>query len=271
MRLPYLLANALALAMYIVSAVMYVRAGMAGTMPQRHARWFAGVGLAVHATAIVAEAVAGEVPGFAESLSALAFGVMLVTAMVSRDRLSSLGMFLVPAATVLQAASFFAPSTQVAALRVSGASWWLPVHLGLVFAAMAGFFLEFIVASLQIVVRRRLKQKRLATLDRFPAIEVLDRVQFRALVFGLACLGLGIAVGAVWASTVMAHGMWITDPKVWTTLAVWGWYAGVLQFRLVRGWHVRFSMVLSGVGFFLLMFSFVGLEFLIEGFHAYGG
>lgn len=269
--MPWLIANGIALALYVAATALHVRRGLGGAQDAGHARFFAGVGVAMHVGGLLGEAASGLLPGFGEALSALSLGVMLAYVLVGRDRLAALGVFLLPVATILQVASFLVPSSTVSALTAAGhGTWWLPIHLGLVFAGFAGFFLELCVAGMQTVVRNRLKRKQFADLARLPALEALELVQMRALMFGLACLGLGVIVGAVGASTLLEHAAWIEDPKVVISAVVWCWYAALFQFRSRMGWQGRHSLTLSAIGFGTLVFSFLALPFVVQGFHAYG-
>ena len=63
----------------------------------------------------------------------------------------------------------------------------------------------------------------------------------------------------------------VLDPKVWFSGVVWAWYFSLLQVRRSFGWHGRWSVVMSGVGFVGLAFVFLALDWLLPGFHAYGG
>ena len=259
------------LALYAAAAVLHVRAFRAGSDAPGHARWFTGVGIAVHAGSLTALAASGVVPGFAEFVSGVALALMVVVALSSRGRLGTLGAFLAPVAASLVGIAFVAPSAHVAALDQVEGGWYLPVHIGLMAVAVVALFVEFAAALVRMAVRRRLKAKDLDAIGRLPALEVLDAVQFRSLVLGLATLGLGVVIGALWAASTMHHQSWIANPKVWTTAVVWAWYAGGLQARLTLGWHWRWSAWISAVGFAALMFVFLGLDFVVGGFHGYGG
>lgn len=268
---PLPIASAVVLCLYVASAWLHLRAGYRDQPAPRASRVTALAGLVLHGAALGYEAVfTSVVPGFAESLSAVGFGVMAAYAWVDRRRVHSLGMYLAPVGSVMVAASMLAPSPKVTALAELGASWWLPVHLGLVFAAIAAFCLEFVVGLAQLVVRRRLKRKQLGGLSRFPSLETLDRIQLRSLLFGLGCLALGILAGGMWAASTLREAWWF-DPKVLFTAMIWVWYAGSLGVRLTAGWHGRWSMVLSLLGFLGLIFSVFGFDFVTAGFHAYGG
>ena len=119
-------------------------------------------------------------------------------------------------------------------------------------------------------VRSRLKgKKNLAALKRLPSLEVLDRIQFRSTLFGFAFLTLGIAAGGAWAAASLTEPFFF-DPKVLLTLVIWAWYGIALQVRLVAGWRGRWSALFSIVGFSGLIFSMLVLNFVVQGWHAYG-
>lgn len=225
----------------------------------------------LHAGYLVLLAWTGVLPSYAASWSALGFGVMVAALGLSVGRLVTLSRWLVPVAMGLHAVGLVLPTARVSALQQLGASAWLPVHLALVWAALAGFVAEFCVTMVEGVVRRRLKAKRLEGLDAFPALDALARVRLRALGFGVVSLALGVLAGAVWASGGLPHGDWLADPKVAWTLAVWLWYMVAFFVHRSREGHARYAPVWSGVGLGGVLILFVGLDFLVPGFHAYGG
>jgi ABC-type transport system involved in cytochrome c biogenesis permease subunit len=184
------------------------------------------------------------------------------------DRTRALGLLLAPLSTVLLGTAMFVPHRTVIALAETGASAWLPIHLGLIFAGLGGFSLSFAVGVIYLFVRSRLKTKKLLGLGRFPSLEVLDRIQFRAMLFGFVFLTLGIAAGGAWAAASLTEP-WTLDPKVLFTLVIWLWYGVALQVRLVAGWRGRWSALFSIVGFSGLVFSLIGFNFIVEGWHGY--
>ncbi len=229
------------------------------------------VGLGTHVVALVAELATDRLPGFGDSLSAVGLGIMVAVAWTGRGQLAALGTVLAPLAALLTALAPVVPSPRISALELTGASLWLPIHLSLVFAAIAAFCLEFFVGLVGVEVRRRLKTKRLRGLQRLPSVEALDRMQLRALGFGLVALSFGVATGIAWAATTMHHGTWASSPKVWFTIGLWVWYAISYGLRLTVGFKGRWTLALSVLGFAGLAFSVIGLDFVTRGFHAYGG
>ena len=54
--MPWLIANGIALALYAAATALHLRRGLRGPEDAAHARFFAGVGVAMHISALVGEA-----------------------------------------------------------------------------------------------------------------------------------------------------------------------------------------------------------------------
>jgi len=265
--------------LYIPVLIIYAGLALSHLLPmyvgdglRRQSRFFALIAVFVHMSVLVVNAtVHSGVPGFPEALSTAALGVMAAYAFVSGEKTNVLGLFLTPIATVLLGISLVAPRHRIEAAVDVTTSPWLPIHLGLVFAGLGGFALAFAVGCAYLFVRHRLKQKRIGGLFRFPSLELLDRIQFRATLSGFVFLTLGIAAGGAWAAASLElERTWTWDPKVLFTILIWVWYAVALQLRLVRGWRGRWAALFSIVGFIAVVFSLVLFNFVSSGWHTYG-
>lgn len=265
-RLPYIL---------VIAAWAYVTLGH--LLPEvlgprlvsrsRPVAWFA---VAVHLFALALGAATSPHPtGLPEALSATALGLGIAYTWLAHRNMAALGMLLAPLTLVLIGTALVVPHRSVLALEETGYSPWLPIHLGLIFSGIAGFAVSSAVGVMFLWVRARLKQKKLAGLARLPSLEVLDRFQFRAMLFGFVFLTLGIGAGGAWAAASLTDP-WALDPKIIFTLCIWAWYGMALQVRLVSGRRGRWTALFSIVGFGGLLFSLVGLNFLLSGWHAYG-
>jgi len=266
-RLPYI---AVIVAWGFVSLGHLLPAWIDERLRQHH-RPFAWVAVVIHAlTLTLALTVGTEPTGFPEALSAMSLGVGIAYVSVATRRLRALGMLLAPLALVLLGTAQVVPHRTVSALTETGYSPWLPIHLGLVFAGIGGFALSSVVGITFLWARHRLKHKNFSGMARLPSLEVLDRIQFRAMLFGFVFLTLGIGAGGAWAAASLT-GSFTADPKIWFTLLIWAWYGAALQVRLIAGRRGRWTALFSIVGFAGLVFSLVGLNFLLSGWHAYGG
>lgn len=265
-QLPYIVP----LVAYAFMSVAHLLPGLFGPRVERAVWPVALVGAVAHLGTLVVVLSMAQAPGFPDALSATSVSIVGAWLWVGRGRLGALGMFLGPLALVVLATALVVPHHQVQALDSVGPSAWAPLHLGLMVAGLAGFTLCFAVGLTYLYVRRRLKQRSVHGLARLPALETLDRIQFRAMLFGFVFLTLGIGTGGAWASVSALDQAWVVDPKVWFTLVVWAWYGIALQVRLVAGWRGRWSALFGIVGFAGMGFSLLVLNFVVTGFHAYG-
>ncbi|MBX2797422.1 MAG: cytochrome c biogenesis protein CcsA [Myxococcales bacterium] len=265
-RLPYILV----LVAWGFISMGHLLPDLIGTRMRTHVRAVAWVAVSTHLATLIAGLFLSAWPtGFPEALSGMSLGVGIAYLWVARHQMRALGMLLAPLSLVVLGTSLVVPHRSVAALAETGYSAWLPIHLGLVFAGIAGFALSFVVGVLFLWARRRLKQKRFGGMSRLPSLEALDRIQFRAMLFGFVFLTLGIGAGGAWAAASLQE-TFVVDPKVWFTVLIWAWYGAALQVRLVAGRRGRWTALFSIVGFGGLIFSLVGLNFLLAGWHSYG-
>lgn len=265
-RLPYIAV----LAIYSFMTVCHLLPHLVADRAAKSVRTVASIGALIHIATLVGGAfTSGHAPGFPEALSATSAGIVVAYAWVGTGRVRALGMLLAPLALVLLGTSLVVPPTQVSAVEQVGYSPWLPIHLGLIFSGIAGFGLAGVVGAVYLWARDRLKKKQFDGIRKLPSLEVLDRIQFRAMLFGFVFLTLGIGAGGAWAAASL-EGSWSFDGKVLFTLLIWFWYGLALQVRLVLGRRGRWTALFSIIGFAGLMVSLVGVNFLISGWHGYG-
>ncbi len=138
---------------------------------------------------------------------------------------------------------------------------WLLVHVITCFFGYAAFGIAFGAAILYLV-RSYTKGAKA------PAHVQIDRLLYRAAVIGFIFLTLGILTGAVWAETAWGR-YWSWDPKETASLITWFIYAALLHARLVQGWQGRPIAWLAVVGFAAVLFTYLGVSFLLPGLHSY--
>jgi cytochrome c-type biogenesis protein CcsB len=100
--------------------------------------------------------------------------------------------------------------------------------------------------------------------------DMLDEITYKSIAFGFPIFTLGgLVFGAIWAD--QAWGVyWSWDPKETWSLITWFIYAFYLHGRMVRGWKGKKVAVVSVVGFMAVMFTYLGVNLLLSGLHAYG-
>ena len=99
---------------------------------------------------------------------------------------------------------------------------------------------------------------------------MLEEITYSAIAFGFPIFTLGgLIFGAIWAD--QAWGVyWSWDPKETWSLITWFGYAAFLHARYMRGWRGLNVSVVSIISFMLVIFTYLGVNLLLSGLHAYG-
>ena len=101
-----------------------------------------------------------------------------------------------------------------------------------------------------------------------PDTAVLDDLTYKMITIGFPLLALMLITGSIWANRAWGS-YWNWDPKEDWALITWLVYATYLHVRITRGWSGRKSAYFSILGFAVVMFTFLGVTYLLPGMHAY--
>jgi cytochrome c-type biogenesis protein CcsB len=258
---------------YLTASVLYLFA-MIGKRPEagKVARWLLVAGVVLHAASFgVRHSSVGGTPvtTLHESLSFFAWCLVLLYLLLDlRFRLSVMGAFAAPMAFLLMVGSAMSPD-MVVQLNPLLRSWLFPVHIAFAFLGNAAFALSFCAGVMYLIQDRMLKSKRFTGIYQLlPSLDTLDKVNYTCLSVGFPLMTLGIISGAVWANTVWGT-YWSWDPKETWALITWFLYAGLLHGRLTVGWRGRKAAIFSIIGFLFLLFTYLGVNLLLEGQHTF--
>jgi len=106
--------------------------------------------------------------------------------------------------------------------------------------------------------------------ESLPAKERLDSLIYKTVGAAFAGLAILLVTGAVWANESWGR-YWGWDAKETGALVAWLAYAGYLHTRIAHGWSGRRSAYFALVGFLLVVFTYLGVSFLLPGLHSYAG
>ncbi|MGZ8428966.1 MAG: c-type cytochrome biogenesis protein CcsB [Candidatus Deferrimicrobiaceae bacterium] len=230
------------------------------------------VGVIVHAAGFALRyAVAGYTPitNLFESLSFFALAIAATFLVIEvRYNLRTLGSFVAPLAFTFSVFAAFLPG-EVAGLAPALNSYWLPIHVLLLFVGDAVFAVAFGAGIMYLLQEKQVKRKKMGALfKRLPSLDVLDDVNYRCLTIGFPLLTMGIITGSIWAEYAWGS-YWSWDPKETWSLITWLLYAALLHGRLTVGWRGRKAAILAIVGFGAVLFTFLGVNLLLPGLHSY--
>jgi ABC-type transport system involved in cytochrome c biogenesis permease subunit len=101
-----------------------------------------------------------------------------------------------------------------------------------------------------------------------PPKEKLDSMMYKTASVAFAMLAMLLITGAVWANESWGR-YWGWDSKETGALVAWLTYAAFLHTRISRGWTGRSSAYFALIGFLLVIFTYLGVSYLLPGLHSY--
>lgn len=129
-------------------------------------------------------------------------------------------------------------------------------------------FAGILVALVTTILFLSLQARHDAIVDSLPDTRLLDEVNYKVVTIAFPLLTLMIATGAFWANRTWGS-YWNWDPKEVGALITWLVYAAYLHMRIVRGWAGRRAAYFAIIGFVFVLFTFIGISYLLPGLHAY--
>ena len=215
----------------------------------------------------------GHIPAFDLSQVLLVSGWALAgvfLALHQKLNLKFFGVYAAPMTLLIVLAALLLPepsAVEIADLESLAGNIWLIAHVLTIFLGDAALVLAGGVGVFYLIQERAIKQKKRGFFyKRLPPLEMLDNAGYACLVLGFILLTLGLITGIVYAGLVWGR-LWAWDPKeVWSGIT-WLVYAALLHERLVVGWRGRRAAVMAIIGLGILLFTFLGVNFLLEGHH----
>jgi len=140
-------------------------------------------------------------------------------------------------------------------------SKWISIHVVTYFIGYGSLSIAFLVSLLYLVNAARRAAGR-------QALDYLDDLSYRLIIFGFPFLTIGMTTGSAWANAAWGT-YWGWDPKETCSLITWLVYIIYLHMRILRGWKGSKAAWLSIIGFLATLFTFVGVNFILPGLHSY--
>ncbi|HPQ44898.1 MAG TPA: cytochrome c biogenesis protein CcsA [Syntrophales bacterium] len=199
---------------------------------------------------------------FYESLVFFSWAIIFVfLLMIRRYKQPTIGMFASFFAFLLLA--YASLSGQVAheiqPLIPALQSNWLISHVISSFLAYACFTISF---GASVVTLTRLIGRISTDTDFW------EDVTYRMISMGFVLLTLGIITGAAWADRAWGR-YWGWDPKETWSLITWLIYGTFLHARLIGKWRGLRMSLISILGFLAVMFTYLGVNYILSGMHSY--
>ncbi|HLM57904.1 MAG TPA: cytochrome c biogenesis protein CcsA [Pyrinomonadaceae bacterium] len=132
-----------------------------------------------------------------------------------------------------------------------------PVELSALITAVAGTLFVIIFGFRTEKLREAL-----------PSREKIDSLMYKTAGVTFAGLALLLMTGAVWANESWGR-YWGWDSKETGAFVAWLTYGAFLHVRISRGWTGRAAAYFAIVAFLLVIFTYLGVSYLLPGLHSY--
>jgi ABC-type transport system involved in cytochrome c biogenesis permease subunit len=220
----------------------------------------------------------GQVP-VGDATSAISMFVWLLavsylyTEVTTDER--AMGVFILPLLVALQAIPALRAADVVHASVLRGPLFG--IHVSSLLLAYASFALACVIGITYVLLFKEIKAKHLGFFyARLPSLQVLDRMNQRAIVIGWVFLTIGMIVGGIWAAQARGgygagdprvQAMSLEDPKIFVALLCWFVYSFELFAARRIGWGGRRAAYLSALGFVIVLFNFVPITYFFSKSH----
>lgn len=185
-----------------------------------------------------------------------------------------MGIFVTPLLLALQ--GLVAHGSMPTDVPTYFAAPFVAVHVGALLFAYASFALACVIGVTYVLLFRELKRRTPGVFfQRLPSLQVLDRMNMRAVSIGWVLLTIGLVGGAVWLRDVSAQmaddprlpHMTIADPKILMAVVTWVIYGGLLASRRWAGLTARRAAWLSAIGFAIVLLNFLPVAYFFARSH----
>jgi ABC-type transport system involved in cytochrome c biogenesis permease subunit len=203
-------------------------------------------------------------------LLALAY---LYTEMTSDER--GMGIFILPLLVALQLIPAFVPGAESRSAVLEGPLFG--IHVSSLLFAYASFALACVIGITYVLLFKEIKAKHLGIFyARLPSLQVLDRMNQRAIAIGWVFLTIGMIAGVVWTAQGRAYGqttqfqaMSLQDPKIFVALICWAVYSFEVFAARRIGWGGRRAAYLSALGFAIVLLNLVPISYFVTNSHRF--
>ncbi len=243
----------------LATTITSILAPRSASVLRQLTQWIFFLAVGFHLATVVARGIVAHhfpVASFYESLLFISLTTALVLAFVVRAgtisgiKIGGLLILMTALLTALRADPSVEPL--VPALR----SIWIQIHVPFMMVSYGAFGVAAVTAVLDLTTQKR---------NPNPELEWLTA---KLIAFGFIFLTIGILLGAVWANEAWGT-YWGWDPKETCALLTWLIYAIYLHGKYVTGWKgARLSWV-AVLGFVGVLFTYLGVSFLLSGLHSY--
>lgn len=145
----------------------------------------------------------------------------------------------------------------------------LGLHVVSALLGYAGITISAVYSLLFTVQYKRIKLNQFGLIfNRFPSLEMLERLSVNSIYVGFALLTIAIVIGTVWLPQAFPDYS-LFDPKLLMTGAVWLIYGSGIVVRFTSGLYGKKFMIFSIAGFVVAIIALATTGIMGSSFHQF--
>jgi cytochrome c-type biogenesis protein CcsB len=194
-----------------------------------------------------------------------------------RYRVWMIGVFVMGAIVIALGLTRALINTPAGPLVPALQSYWLSIHVTAMTLATGIFFVAAVLGIMYLVseqYRKRVEAGKAepgnGLIARIPSAAQLDKLTYRAVIFGFPIWTFGVMAGAIWADQAWGK-YWQWDPVETWAFITWVIYAAYLHARATAGWRGARAHYIQLLGFASLVANMLVVQVFITGMHSYAG
>ena len=198
--------------------------------------------------------------GFFNALSLIACLIALLVLLAALSNpVESLGVFLLPLASIAISLEMIFPSTHTVAIVQA---MELKLHIMVSILAYSLLSIAAVQSILLAVQDKHLRDKRPGGFIRaLPPMQTMETLLFQLIGLGLAVLTLSLVSGVVYLDDMFAQHL---VHKTILSMTAWVVFAVLLWGRWKFGWRGRIAIRWTLSGFFVLLLAYIGSKWVVE-------
>jgi cytochrome c-type biogenesis protein CcsB len=202
-----------------------------------------------------------------EAVVFIAWSTMIAGFLFSRSNPAILAGTTILAAFMIFVTELNLLDPEITPLQPVLKSYWLMIHVAVITSSYGFLGLAFILGIFNLFLYIARNQNNNAKLMR--NINELTYVSELTMTIGLFMLTIGTFLGGIWANESWGR-YWGWDPKeTWALVSVLV-YAIILHLRFIPGLKGKFAFNVASVwGYGAIIFTFLGVNFILVGLHSY--
>ncbi|MFZ2197911.1 MAG: cytochrome c biogenesis protein CcsA, partial [Thermodesulfovibrionales bacterium] len=230
--------------------------------------WLVAGAFALHTLTIAARTAAqGHLPWAGDYENALMAGwfILVVTLFIAfrHPQLQALAVATVPASLLIMGFGVMR-NPVLSPMAASLKSFWLYIHVWFAWLAYSAYTLAMAAGVVYLLkLRDATKGHTNSVYDRLPALDRLEELIFRYVVFGFIIDAIMIAAGAIWAKNLWGN-YWSWDPVETWSLVSWLVYGITIHLRITMGWRGKKLAWLAIAALSTVIISFFGVTIVVD-------